>query len=195
MNPIFESKIKEHLSKIAKKVLKLNKNKQIRLNSQKLLIYVIVISIVFDFMFFPNPAFAASNSQEINETEVLDFVYKTKIENTISNGFPEIGEKEPVSRREVAMTAYNSEVGQCDASPCITANGFNVCEHGIEDTVATNALPFGTKIRIPEYFGDRVFVVRDRMNKRYTDRVDIWMLDKQDARKFGVKHTTIEILE
>ncbi|PKM89274.1 hypothetical protein CVU83_00430 [Candidatus Falkowbacteria bacterium HGW-Falkowbacteria-2] len=94
-----------------------------------------------------------------------------------------------------SMTAYNSLAAQTDSTPCITANNFNVCEHGIEDTVAANFLKFGTKIRIPELFGDRVFVVRDRMNKRYTDRVDIWMLEYSDARKFGVKRATIEVLE
>ncbi|MDP3836643.1 MAG: hypothetical protein Q8Q67_00880 [bacterium] len=94
-----------------------------------------------------------------------------------------------------SMTAYNSLEAQTDSTPCITANNFNVCEHGIEDTVAANFLKFGTKIRIPELFGDRVFVVRDRMNRRYTDRVDIWMLEYADARQFGVKRATIEVLE
>lgn len=93
------------------------------------------------------------------------------------------------------MTAYNSEAAQTDNSPCITANGFNVCKHGIEDTVAANFLPMGTKIRIPDLFGDRVFTVRDRMNKRYSDRVDIWMIKKADALKFGVKKARIEVLE
>ena len=94
-----------------------------------------------------------------------------------------------------SMTAYNSEAAQTDDSPCITANGFNVCEHGIEDTVAANFLPMGTKIRIPDLFGDRIFVVRDRMNKRYTDRVDVWMLHRADAMKFGVRKAKIEVIE
>lgn len=93
------------------------------------------------------------------------------------------------------MTAYNSEVGQTDDSPCITANGFDVCKHGIEDTIAANFLKFGTKVQIPELFGDRVFVVRDRMNKRYPSRVDIWMLKRQDALKFGVRTATIQVIE
>lgn len=94
-----------------------------------------------------------------------------------------------------SMTAYNSEAAQTDDSPCITANGFNVCEHGIEDTVAANFLPMGTKIRIPELFGDRIFIVRDRMNKRYTERVDVWMLHYDDAIKFGVRKAKIEVVE
>lgn len=93
------------------------------------------------------------------------------------------------------MTAYNSEIGQTDDSPCITANGFNVCKHGIEDTIAANFLPLGTKVKIPELFGDRVFVVRDRMNKKHPNRVDVWMKDRHDAVHFGVKVAKIQVLE
>lgn len=93
------------------------------------------------------------------------------------------------------LTAYNSEAAQTDDSPCITANGFDVCAHGIEDTIAANFLKFGTKVRIPELFGDRIFIVRDRMNKRYPDRVDVWFLSKSEARQFGVRHATIEVIE
>lgn len=100
-----------------------------------------------------------------------------------------------VSTSTHLITAYNSEPGQTDDSPCITANGFNVCEHGEEDTIAANFLKFGTKVRIPELFGDRIFVVRDRMNQRYSDRVDIWMNNHSEAIKFGVKVAKIEVLE
>ncbi len=93
------------------------------------------------------------------------------------------------------ITAYNSEVAQCDNTPCITANGFNVCKHGIEDTIAANFLKFGTKVRIPDIFGDKIFIVRDRMNKRYSNRVDVWMLEKADAKNFGVKIAEIQIVE
>ncbi len=101
----------------------------------------------------------------------------------------------PVSSRKVSMTAYNSEAAQTDGDPCTTANGFNVCKHGIEDTVAANFLPMGTKIKIPELFGDRVFVVRDRMSKRFGNRVDVWMLKKSDALKFGVRHAEIVVVK
>lgn len=93
------------------------------------------------------------------------------------------------------ITAYNSEAGQTDDSPCITANGFNVCKHGVEDTIAANFLPFGTKVKIPDLFGDRVFVVRDRMNKKHPNRVDVWMQERSDAIKFGVKVAKIQVIE
>ncbi len=92
----------------------------------------------------------------------------------------------------IDSTAYNSEVGQCDDSPFITADG----SHVRDGIVAANFLPFGTKVRIPSIYGDRVFEVHDRMNARYTYRMDIWMVKKQDARQYGLKRNLlIEVIE
>jgi 3D (Asp-Asp-Asp) domain-containing protein len=102
----------------------------------------------------------------------------------------------PKYAKNMVLTAYNSEVGQTDDSPCLTANGFNVCKNGKEDTVAVNGMKFGTRVRFPELFGERVFVVRDRMNSRYdSGRADVWMISKADAKKFGVKVAKMEVLE
>lgn len=93
--------------------------------------------------------------------------------------------------RLVEMTAYTSEVGQTDQSPFVTANGTRVRD-GI---VAANFLKFQTRIRLPELYGDKIFVVTDRMHERYTNRVDIWMEKKSEALRFGVKRRVkIEIL-
>ena len=96
---------------------------------------------------------------------------------------------------KIPITAYSSTVDQCDSTPCITANGFNLCEHNQEDVIATNFLPFGAKVRIPELFGDRVFTVQDRMNARYYYRADVWMRTRESAKKFGLAYTTLEVLE
>jgi len=100
---------------------------------------------------------------------------------------------EAVKIREI--TAYNSEASQCDATPCITANGFNLCKHGVEDTVAANFLPFGSKIKIPDLYGDKIFIVRDRMHPRYQNRVDIWMASRHDALDFGRRVAKIIIVD
>ncbi|HUT22440.1 MAG TPA: hypothetical protein VMX18_03505 [Candidatus Bipolaricaulota bacterium] len=92
-------------------------------------------------------------------------------------------------------TAYTSTVDQCDASPCITADGYNVCAAGEENVIATNFLPFGTKVKIPELYGDKEFVVHDRMNRRYSNRVDIWMKDRSDAIQFGKQNVKIVVVE
>src|SRR3989344_4868474 len=91
----------------------------------------------------------------------------------------------------VAATAYSSTPDQTDDTPFITAWNTTVRD-GI---IATNFLPFGTKIMIPEIYGDKIFVVEDRMNRRYWHTVDIWFPDRQSALEFGFKKVKIQILE
>jgi 3D (Asp-Asp-Asp) domain-containing protein len=183
--------------------LKKNHNKIITLKQAKKVIIFLVFILFFEFLLFPVPSMASqmeeitiisqeqgmiSSSSEINQEttiNVMEFNGKLPISSGASIDFSQ----------HVTMTAYNSEAGQTDDTPCITANGFNVCDYGVEDTIAANFLPFGSKVKIPELFGDRVFVVRDRMNKRFSNRVDVWMIERPDAIKFGVKMARIEVLK
>lgn len=91
----------------------------------------------------------------------------------------------------IPTTAYTSRPQETDSTPFITADGSRVRD-GI---VAANFLKFGTKIRIPELFGDKIFEVHDRMNARYWHKVDIWMEDIAQAREHGVRRVTIEVVE
>ncbi len=109
----------------------------------------------------------------------------------------------PVAKysKTVVATAYSSEAAQTDSTPCIPAMWkFNLCDYfaatGIEDTIAANFLPLGTKVRFPEVYGDKIFVVRDRMNAKYNgkSRIDFWMSSKPAAVKFGVKTMKMEVL-
>jgi 3D (Asp-Asp-Asp) domain-containing protein len=93
--------------------------------------------------------------------------------------------------RRVWVTAYSSTPEETDADPFITASGESV-HRGI---VATNFLPFGTKIKIPELFGDQIFIVTDRMHPRKKNFVDIWMPTKQEALRFGINRATIVIVD
>ncbi|MBT4856627.1 3D domain-containing protein [Candidatus Uhrbacteria bacterium] len=86
-------------------------------------------------------------------------------------------------------TAYNSLPGQTDSTPFTTASG-TTTRHGV---IAANFLPFGTRVKIPEIYGDQVFIVEDRMNARYWHKVDIWMEGYDDAIEFGIKNITIEV--
>jgi len=91
----------------------------------------------------------------------------------------------------VVITAYSSSVWETDCTPYITAAGTLVRE-GI---IANNKYPFGTKIRIPEIFEDKIFVVEDRMHRRKGNyHFDIWKDSHQKAKNFGVKWTYVEIL-
>jgi 3D (Asp-Asp-Asp) domain-containing protein len=88
------------------------------------------------------------------------------------------------------ITAYASVPEETDDTPFITASG----EHVRDGIVASNILPFGTKIQIPELFGNKIFVVEDRMNRRIKNTIDIWMPTKLDAVDFGVAHATVVVI-
>ncbi|TSC56909.1 MAG: hypothetical protein Greene071421_419 [Parcubacteria group bacterium Greene0714_21] len=92
---------------------------------------------------------------------------------------------------KVVVTAYSSTIWQTDDTPFITAAGTTVRE-GI---VAANFLPMGTKIKLPDLYGDQVFVVEDRMHPSKNFIVDIWFPDYWQALNFGAKRTYIEVLE
>jgi 3D (Asp-Asp-Asp) domain-containing protein len=42
-------------------------------------------------------------------------------------------------------------------------------------------------------YGDKVFVVEDRMNARYQNNVDIWMESYAEAKKFGRRSVEIHV--
>jgi|SRR5581483_10329934 len=97
-----------------------------------------------------------------------------------------------VKQITMVVTAYSSTPEQTDDTPFITASG----KHVSDGIIANNLLPFGTKIRIPELYGDKVFTVEDRMNSRMgTRHVDIWFSNTQQAVDFGAKVTKVEILQ
>lgn len=190
----------------------------IPLSKRQAIVLTIIIACIFQFSLFFAPALAAEAVKPVtiegsviaNSTPTttdltligLDSITRQatsltalpviEIATPAEDGQPEY---KVVRTSTHVITAYNSEPGQTDNSPCVTANGYNVCESGTEDTIAANFLKFGTKVQIPELFGDRVFVVRDRMNQRHASRVDIWMQDYQDAIQFGVKTAKIQIVE
>ncbi len=91
----------------------------------------------------------------------------------------------------VVVTAYSSSPTETDDDPFITASG----EWVHDGVVAANFLPFGTEIRIPEIYGNKIFVIKDRMHPRKTQQVDIWFSSKQEALNFGAHYSYIEVLD
>jgi len=96
-----------------------------------------------------------------------------------------------IKKQKTTVTAYSSTVDQTDSSPFYTASG----THVHNGTIASNFLKFGTKVRFPSIYPDRIFIVEDRMNVRFNDRVDIWFPTRQEAKNFGAKRLEIEILQ
>ena len=92
---------------------------------------------------------------------------------------------------EIFVTGYSSSADETDDTPFITASG----EWVKDGIVATNFLPFNTKIKIPEIFGNKIFVVKDRMNRRFTDKMDIWFASKDLAKQFGKKKLQVQVIE
>ena len=197
------------------KILQIIREEVVPLSKQQSIVLLIIIACIFQFVLFYAPALAdaavnEANAKEIdqetivsNESMIKDAVMDAEAAKLAATATTttQTATTTPAKTLKVVrtsthtMTAYNSEAAQTDNSPCITANGFNVCEHGVEDTIAANFLPMGTKVKIPDLFGDRIFVVRDRMNQRHANRVDVWMKDRTSAIKFGVKVAKIQVLE
>lgn len=88
-------------------------------------------------------------------------------------------------------SAYNSVPGQTDASPYKTAIG-SLTRDGV---IASNYFPIGTRIRIPDHFGDKVFRVEDRMNPRYHKTLDIWMEEISDAKQWGRRYIKVDVVK
>lgn len=114
---------------------------------------------------------------------------------------PEIEEKEidltVLSTHTVRATGYSSTPDQTDDTPFITASGTYVRDGIIAANFSINGrrVPFGTKVRIPEIYGDKVFLVEDRMNSRYTNNLDVWFPERSLAKEFGSKRVVIEVVE
>lgn len=102
-----------------------------------------------------------------------------------------VNESLPPKMISVILTAYSSTPDQTDNTPFITASNTRVRD-GI---VAANFLDFGTKVKIPSLFGDKVFTVEDRMARKHDDKIDIWFSERYLAKNFGVKEADVIILE
>ena len=106
----------------------------------------------------------------------------------LQNHLPINKDKAVVEVVDGIVYAYNSEPGQTDNDPFITASGSRT-RHGI---IANNCLKFGTVVTINE----KSYEVLDRMNSRYGCNVfDIWMKEKQQALNWGKKFEKILILK
>ena len=102
---------------------------------------------------------------------------------------------ERTQRLTVVATGYSSTARQTDSTPRITASGDEV----FDGLVAANFLEFGTKVVIPGIFGAKIFTVKDRMNRRFTNRdpghIDIWFPDEEMAINFGAQAANIVVFK
>ena len=176
-------------------LFKLNFNKS---NTKKAL-KIAILSIMTISLVFPSVVKAENDKNGLISAIKSFFGQEVFADDEGDLTFPVAEDREPVKTIWVTITAYSSTVDQCDSTPCITANGFDLCknyeEKAVADTIAANFLKFGTRVRLPDAFGDQVFVVRDRMNAKYNgqNRIDVWMPTREEAIAFGVKRIKMEV--
>ena len=165
----------------------MNRKKDPKLWALGILTFLIVFGGLFRF-YSPSEA-EGENFTGLDETSSFVILEENTLSSLSNPNDPPFKVAKTVP---VIITAYSSTPWETDDTPYITAAGTEVRD-GI---VANNLLPFGTKIRIPELYNDKVFVVEDRMNwKKSNYQVDIWFPDYHQALSFGVKRTHIEVLE
>ena len=96
--------------------------------------------------------------------------------------------------RTVTVTAYNPTTSQCDEDPLIAASMRKVRlgTIAVSRDLFDQGWVFGRKVRIE---GLGIFEINDLMNKRFTQRIDIFMWDEGKARQFGKKNIKAALLE
>ena len=157
--------------------------------------WMAVIAIAhFTFYYYPNKFLKQSIIMDlkldylISEIAILNKDVD-KFENEIQNM-----KKKKVRSISVTITAYTSTKDQCDDTPFITASNIRVRKGIIalsRDIEKDFGLKFGDKVEIK---GLGIFEFQDRMNKRWTRKVDIFMLCREKAIKFGNRKGELRIL-
>lgn len=156
------------------------------LSKESIVTFVSLISLLS--LVFPQTE-KAQAKEVTNPVDSIDYSIPEKIKSM--PGLPEIDLRPAKKTIKLSVTAYSSSLDECDGDPFTTASGEKVRD-GI---IAYNNLPFGTKVRFPEKFGDKVFTVTDRMAAGKGKYIaDIWMPSKQEAKQWGVKILKMEIL-
>jgi len=94
----------------------------------------------------------------------------------------------------VTVTAYNSLVYQTSADPNITAWGDSLVPGmkciAVSRDLVSHGLKHNTPVKIEGF--DGIFIVNDKMNKRWKNRIDIYMdNDVKKAKKWGKRKLKI----
>ncbi|MBU4142830.1 3D domain-containing protein, partial [Patescibacteria group bacterium] len=154
----------------------------------------IPVALVDEKIPMSNSAFLTVQPVTLDEKDNDSLLWQNNIFVTVNKTWlavPAVKTVAQTKKQVVTVTAYSSTPDQTDSSPFITANGTYVRD-GI---IAANFLPFGAKVKFPEYMGDKIYTVEDRMAKKNSHKIDIWMSSRELALEFGVKRLAVEIFE
>lgn len=154
------------------------KNINLKLTFVHRLAIILAIVSIFTDTAFPRVA----QAQTVNQVSP---------DKTMINQLPPTGDRETDRVVSVVLTAYSSTLEQTDETPFVTSNGTFV----YDGLIAANWLAYGTRVKFPELFGDKVFTVNDRMHPRFgRGRADLWLnAPLEQVKEFGVKKVVMEI--
>ncbi len=148
-----------------------------------------LVGLIYQIL-FPQYAWNGDNLAEqqieLSQVDELVTIQGRALVQTANPDMPKV-----VSRQWVTVTAYSSTADQTDSTPFITASGTQVRD----GVVACNFLRFGTRVRFPQLYGDKIFVVEDRMAWRNSYKIDIWFASRDQAKQFGIRQLQVEVLE
>lgn len=95
---------------------------------------------------------------------------------------------------KVSASAYNSTVEQTNSAPFIGAWGDRL-QPGVKSIAVSRdllkkGLAHNSVVKIEGFDGE--YVVKDKMNKRWKNKIDIYMgLDQKAAKEWGIRKVTI----
>lgn len=139
-------------------------------------------------LIFPQSAQA---SYQISTADTAQCLPVSLDQASAINRLPSVGLRAARRTLRVTVTAYSSTFDQTDGDPFTTASGTTVSD----GTIAYNFLPFGTRVRFPDIFGEKIFIVEDRLNSRAGPHLaDIWMPNRTAAIHWGKRVIRMEIL-
>ena len=89
------------------------------------------------------------------------------------------------------VTAYSSEVDQCDSDPFIGAWNNKVRDGMV--AVSRDLEKYGLTNGTPIIIDGKEYIILDRMHKRKKKQLDIWMPSIESAKNWGVKECIVKI--
>ncbi|MFH1597839.1 MAG: hypothetical protein ABIB97_02065 [Patescibacteria group bacterium] len=156
--------------------------------------YVVIISLV-SFVSVWLPQYSIATQPELSLVYDDAQLICREINMSPIEALPDIPAKEYEVKKTfwTTVTAYSSSPDETSGDPFVTASG----ERTANGIMAHQYLPFGTKVRFPDQFGDKIFVIQDRLHERHTSQYlfDMWVHSKAEAKAWGAKILKVEILK
>lgn len=183
---------------------------------QKVSKYTLSVVAITGLLFQSTPVHAFSMSEATTTVSSFFTAMFSEVKAKDANIFPVVEDKPVKKTISVRLSFYSSDPNQTDATPCIPADGSDLCimaQEGLTDAIAANFLPLGTSVRFKDMnidgvmFPEKIFTVRDRMNTRYngTRYVDVYIAvlgedgkvdakaSRARAKELGVKYAEMEV--